>query len=178
MYDKYIITDPGETDMQKCDVISKREYEELQESGLAFSAGKGAEAIKQILESIDLKELIQNLRKEIQEKSTKINPTLLRRLEIVEHFKKSDSLPSWMIMDVVPVLPPDLRPMVQLDGGRFASSDLNDLYRRVIRINGRVQKMISIHAPEIMIESEKRLLQQAVDSYLIILKIRVWLANL
>lgn len=164
MYDKYIIIDPGETDLQKCDVISKREHEALQEHGFTFSAGKGAEAIKQILENIDLKELIQSLRKKIQEKSTKINPTLLRRLEIVEHFKKSNSLPVWMVMDVLPVLPPDLRPMVQLDGGRFASSDLNDLYRRVIRINGRVQKMISIHAPEIMIESEKRLLQQSVDS--------------
>ncbi len=163
-YDKYIVTDPGETELQKCDVISKREHEALQERGLSFSAGKGAETIKQILLSINLEELIQSLRKEIQEKSTKVSPTLLRRLEIVEHFKKSDSHPAWMILDALPVLPPDLRPMVQLDGGRFASSDLNDLYRRVIRINGRVQKMISIRAPEIMIESEKRLLQQSVDS--------------
>ena len=163
-YDKYIIIDPGETELQKCDIISKKEFEDLQERGLTFSAGKGAETLKQILQQLDLEELIQNLKREIQEKKTKINPITLRRLEIVEHFRNSGNDPSWMILDALPVLPPDLRPMVQLDGGRFASSDLNDLYRRVIRINERVHKMISIRAPEIMIESEKRLLQQAVDS--------------
>lgn len=163
-YDKYIVTDAGETDLRKYEIISKRDYEELQGSGLSFSAGKGAETVKALLQQMNLDELMQQLRKELQEKTAKANPALLRRLEIVEHFRNSGNEPSWMILDVLPVLPPDLRPMVQLDGGRFASSDLNDLYRRVIRINERVHKMISIRAPEIMIESEKRLLQQAVDS--------------
>ncbi len=163
-YEKVIVVDPGDTSLKECSIITKKEYTELIEKGFTFTAGKGAETVKRILEQIDLDGLVQRIRKEIQEKPQSASPLMLRRLEIAEHFRNSGNHPSWMILDVIAVIPPDLRPMVQLDGGRFASSDLNDLYRRVIRINDRVRKMIAIRAPEIMIESEKRLLQQAVDS--------------
>lgn len=164
LYDKYLIVDCGDTDHKNMDVITKKEHDFLIERNFTFTAGKGAEIIKQLLQQLDLDYLIQKLRKEINEKENKANPPLLRRLEIAKQFHASDNHPSWMILDVIPVMPPDLRPMVQLDGGRFASSDLNDLYRRVIRINDRVRKMITIRAPRIMIENEKRMLQQSVDS--------------
>ena len=163
LYDKYIVVDPGNTDLKQMEVINKREYEELEQRNFEFTVGKGAEIIKQLLMQVDLDQLIQDLRKEMKEKDIKSNSQLLRRLEMTEQFRHSGNHPSWMILDVIPVIPPDLRPMVQLDGGRFATSDLNDLYRRVIRTNDRVRKMISIRAPQIMIENEKRMLQQAVD---------------
>lgn len=164
LYDKYLIVDPGDTDLKPLDVISKRDHDYLIERNFSFNAGKGAEVIKQLLQQLDLDQLILDLKKQIHEKKSKATPPMLRRLEIAKQFRASGNDPSWMILDVIPVMPPDLRPMVQLDGGRFASSDLNDLYRRVIRINDRVKKMINIRAPEIMIENEKRMLQQAVDS--------------
>ncbi len=164
MYNSYIVVDPGDSDLKALQIIDKKDYESLTATNVSFSAGKGAEVIKTILQQMNLEELITQLRHEMQNKSTKVTPNLLRRIEIAEHFRASDNEASWMILDAIPVIPPELRPMVQLEGGRFASSDLNDLYRRVIRINDRVRKMISIRAPLIMIENEKRMLQQAVDS--------------
>lgn len=164
LYDKYLIVDPGDTDLKLYDVISKRDHDYLIERGSTFTAGKGAEIIKQLLQQLDIDSLITDLKKEIAETKSKVAPPVLRRLEVAKQFRASENDPSWMILDVIPVMPPDLRPMVQLDGGRFASSDLNDLYRRVIRINDRVKKMVNIRAPEIMVENEKRMLQQAVDS--------------
>ncbi len=163
LYDKYIVVDQGDTELAQLAVITKREYEELVQRNYNFTAGKGAETIKQILHMLDVELLIQDLRRRMKERDSKANALLLRRLEIAEQFKNSGNHPSWMILDVVPVIPPDLRPMVQLDGGRFATSDLNDLYRRVVRTNDRVRKMLAIRAPQIMIENEKRMLQQAVD---------------
>ena len=123
LYDKYLVIDPGDTDLKSMDVISKRDYNYLIERSFSLNVGKGAEVIQQLLQQLDLDELIQNLRREIHEKKSKVNPSLLRRLEIAKQFRASENHPSWMILDVIPVMPPDLRPMVQLDGGRFASSD-------------------------------------------------------
>src|SRR4030043_1944122 len=132
-YEKYIVLDPGDTDLKKNQIITEEEYFELRERfGLAFQADTGAQAIKTMLENVDIKEEIESLRMTMLEKSTKTDKRVLKRLEILEDFNISKNKPDWMIMDVIPVIPPDLRPMVQLDGGRFATSDLNDLYRRVI----------------------------------------------
>ncbi len=164
-YEKYIVIDPGDTDLKQNQLLTEDEYLEAEERyGGSFTAGMGAEAIKTLLENLDLDELAKQLREKMVEKGAKTDARLLKRIEIVENFRSSGNKPSWMILDVIPVMPPDLRPMVQLDGGRFATSDLNDLYRRLINRNNRLNKMKAMNAPDIIVRNEKRLLQEAVDS--------------
>jgi len=164
-YEKYIVIDAGETDLKKMQLLSEDEYIEAQERyGQAFTAGMGAEAIKTLLENLNLDELAAELRAKMAEKGVKSDKRLRKRIEIVENFRSSGNKASWMILDVIPVIPPDLRPMVQLDGGRFATSDLNDLYRRVLNRNNRLQRLIQLTAPDIIIRNEKRMLQEAVDA--------------
>ena len=163
-YEKYIVIDPGDTDLKKMQLLTEDEYNEALERGQSFVAGMGAEAIKTLLEQLDLDELAAELRAKMIEKGTKSDKRLLKRIQIVEDFRNSGNKASWMIMDVIPVIPPDLRPMVQLDGGRFATSDLNDLYRRVINRNNRLKRLMSLSAPDIIIRNEKRMLQEAVDA--------------
>ncbi|NIZ47180.1 DNA-directed RNA polymerase subunit beta' [Entomospira nematocerorum] len=164
-FEKYIVVDAGDTDLKKMQLLSEEEYSNAKERfGLSFTAGIGAEVIRTLLEQIDLYELASQLRSEMIEKGPKSDKRLLKRLELVENFRDSGNRPEWMILDVVPVLPPELRPMVQLDGGRFATSDLNDLYRRVINRNNRLKRLISLKAPDIIIRNEKRMLQEAVDA--------------
>jgi DNA-directed RNA polymerase subunit beta' len=164
-YEKYIVIDPGDTDLKKMDVLTEEEYHEAKERyGMAFMAGIGAGAIKILLESLDLDSLTQDLRKVMIEKGLKVDKRLLKRIGIVENFRDSGNRPEWMILDVIPVIPPELRPMVQLDGGRFATSDLNDLYRRVINRNNRLKRLQALNAPDIIIRNEKRMLQEAVDA--------------
>ena len=165
-YEKYIVTDPGEnTDLKKGQLLTEEEYMEAQDRyGMTFTAGIGAEAIRTMLDNVNLDQLSTTLRQKMIEKGSKVDKRLLKRIEIVENFRDSGNKPSWMIMDVIPVIPPDLRPMVQLDGGRFATSDLNDLYRRVINRNNRLKKLIALNAPDIIIRNEKRMLQEAVDA--------------
>ncbi len=164
-YEKYIVIDPGDTDLKKMKLLTEDEYLEYQErSGGSFTAAMGAEAIKTLLENLDLDALAAELRAKMIEKGAKSDKRLLRRIEIVENFRSSGNKASWMILDVIPVIPPDLRPMVQLDGGRFATSDLNDLYRRVINRNNRLKRLQQLSAPDIIIRNEKRMLQEAVDA--------------
>ena len=161
----YIVIDPGDTPLAKYQLLSENEYREYREKyGSAFQAGMGAEAIKRLLEEIDLDALAEELRKEIREASGQRRVRAVRRLEVVEAFRKSGNRPEWMIMEVIPVIPPELRPMVQLDGGRFATSDLNDLYRRVINRNNRLKRLLELGAPDIIVRNEKRMLQEAVDA--------------
>ena len=161
----YIVIDPGETPLTKYQLLSEAEYREYTEKFHGrFKAGIGAEAIKKLLEEIDLDELSAELRKEIRDSTGQRRVRAVRRLEVVEAFRASGNKPSWMIMDVIPVIPPELRPMVQLDGGRFATSDLNDLYRRVINRNNRLKRLLELGAPDIIVRNEKRMLQEAVDA--------------
>jgi len=164
-YEKYIVMDSGDTDLGYMDLLTEEEYMEAKERyGDTFSAGIGAEAIRALLETLDLEELTAELRAKMVEKGAKADKRLLKRLEIVEHFRDSENRPEWMILETIPVIPPELRPMVQLDGGRFATSDLNDLYRRVINRNNRLKRLMSLNAPDIIIRNEKRMLQEAVDA--------------
>ena len=164
-YEKFIVIDPGDTDLKKMQLLTEEEYYEAQDRfGGAFSAGMGAEAIRSLLEQIDLEQLSAELRVKMIEKGPKSDKRLLKRIEIVEAFRTSQNRPEWMILDVIPVIPPEIRPMVQLDGGRFATSDLNDLYRRVINRNNRLKRLMSLNAPDIIIRNEKRMLQEAVDA--------------
>jgi DNA-directed RNA polymerase subunit beta' len=164
-YEKYVVIDSGDTDLKKMQLLTEEEYYEAQERyGGAFSAGMGAEAVRTLLENIDLDEMSAELRVKMIEKGAKSDKRLLKRIDIVENFRNSKNKPEWMILDVIPVLPPDLRPMVQLDGGRFATSDLNDLYRRVINRNNRLKRLQALNAPDIIIRNEKRMLQEAVDA--------------
>ena len=165
-YEKYIVIDPGDTDLKKGQLLSEEEYQDALEhyAGSAFTADMGAEAIKTMLERLDLDALASELRAKMIEKGAKSDKRLLRRIEIVENFRASGNKVSWMILDVIPVIPPELRPMVQLDGGRFATSDLNDLYRRVINRNNRLKRLQQLSAPDIIIRNEKRMLQEAVDA--------------
>ena len=164
-YEKYIVIDAGDTDLKIKQLLSEDEYLEAQERyGQAFSAGMGAEAIKTLLETLDLDALAAELRAKMIEKGAKSDKRLLKRIELVENFRASGNKASWMILDVIPVIPPELRPMVQLDGGRFATSDLNDLYRRVINRNNRLKRLQQLNAPDIIIRNEKRMLQEAVDA--------------
>lgn len=164
-YEQYIVIDPGDTDLKKMELLTEEEYLEAKERyGMSFTAGMGAEAIRTLLKNLDLDALAAELRAEMLEKGPKADKRLLRRLELVEQFRDSENKPEWMIMDVIPVIPPELRPMVQLDGGRFATSDLNDLYRRVINRNNRLKRLMSLNAPDIIIRNEKRMLQEAVDA--------------
>ena len=162
---KYIVTDPGDTELKKKQILSEKEYLDMREKYEDdFKAGMGAEAIKELLCEIDVDALTEQLREELSEASGQKKARILKRLEVAEAFKLSGNRPEWMILDVIPVIPPDIRPMVQLDGGRFATSDLNDLYRRVINRNNRLTKMKELHAPDIIIRNEKRMLQEAVDA--------------
>ncbi len=164
-YEKYIVIDPGDTDLRKMDLLSEEDYMDAKERyGMSFSAGIGAEAIRSLLEELDLEALSAELREVMVSKGSKADKRLLKRIEIVENFRDSSNEPAWMVMDVIPVIPPELRPMVQLDGGRFATSDLNDLYRRVINRNNRLKRLLSLNAPDIIIRNEKRMLQEAVDA--------------
>ncbi len=164
-YEKYIVIDPGDTDLKKMQLLSEEEYMEAHERyGMSFTAGIGAEAIRTLMENLDLDALSVELRRNMIEKGQKTDKRLLKRIEIVENFRDSGNRPEWMILDVIPVIPPELRPMVQLDGGRFATSDLNDLYRRVINRNNRLRRLLALNAPDIIIRNEKRMLQEAVDA--------------
>jgi len=161
----YIVIDPGNTPLTKKQLLTEKEYREYREKyGNAFKAGMGAEAIKELLKEIDLEQLSKELRAELKEANGQKKVRILRRLEVVEAFRKSGNRPEWMILEVIPVIPPDLRPMVQLDGGRFATSDLNDLYRRVINRNNRLKRLLDLGAPDIIVRNEKRMLQEAVDA--------------
>ncbi len=161
----YIVLDPGETPLAKKQLLSENEYMEARDKyGDEFKVGMGAAAIKQLLEEIDLQALTNELRADVKESTGQRKVRAVRRLEVCEAFLKSGNRPEWMILDVVPVIPPELRPMVQLDGGRFATSDLNDLYRRVINRNNRLQRLLDLNAPDIIVRNEKRMLQEAVDA--------------
>ena len=167
----YVVIDPGETYLSKKQLLTEAEYREYREkydalfkAGKGFKAEMGAEAIKKLLQEIDLDELAAELRAELKNSSGQKKVRAIRRLEVVEAFRQSGNDPSWMILDVIPVIPPDLRPMVQLDGGRFATSDLNDLYRRVINRNNRLKRLLDLGAPDIIVRNEKRMLQEAVDA--------------
>ena len=161
----YVVIDPGTTPLQKKQLLAETEYREMREKyGKAFRAGMGGEAAKELLEELDLEKLSRQLRAELKDASGQKRMKILKRLEVVEAFRKSGNRPQWMVLDVIPVIPPDLRPMVQLDGGRFATSDLNDLYRRVINRNNRLKRLLDLGAPEIIVRNEKRMLQEAVDA--------------
>ena len=162
----YIVLDPGETGMKQKDLLTEGQYRYAKEQygRGTFKVGIGAEAIQKLLRELDLEELSQELREELNSSNGQKRIRAIRRLEVVEAFKKSGNKPEWMIMNVIPVIPPELRPMVQLDGGRFATSDLNDLYRRVINRNNRLNRLLKLKAPDIIVRNEKRMLQEAVDA--------------
>ena len=161
----YIVLDPGETTLEYKQVLSEKEYQDAREEwGGKFRAGMGAESIKELLLDIDLEKEYQELKEGLDTSSGQKRARIIKRLEVVEAFRESGNLPAWMIMDCIPVIPPDLRPMVQLDGGRFATSDLNDLYRRIINRNNRLKRLMDLGAPDIIVRNEKRMLQEAVDA--------------
>ncbi len=162
---QYIVTDPGSTPLAKQQLLTEQEYRAAREKyENDFEAGMGAEAVKKLLQELDLEKLSVELREEMDSSNGQKKLRLAKRLEIVEDFRLSGNKPEWMILDVLPVLPPEIRPLVQLDGGRFATSDINDLYRRVINRNNRLKRLMELHAPEIIIRNEKRMLQEAVDA--------------
>ena len=161
----YIVIDPGFTPLEKNQLLTEKEYRDLKEKYEDdFEAGMGAEAIKKLLEQVDCEALSVQLREELEKASGQKKAKILKRIEVVDAFRQSGNRPEWMIIDVLPVIPPELRPMVQLDGGRFATSDLNDLYRRVINRNNRLKRLLQLNAPDIIVRNEKRMLQEAVDS--------------
>ena len=162
----YVVTDKGTSGLSKCQVLTEKEYHEAEEKygKGSFKARMGAEAIQELLEQVDVEKLAEKLKVELEKASEQKRAKLVKRLDTVESFRLSENRPEWMIMNVVPVIPPDLRPMVQLDGGRFATSDLNDLYRRVINRNNRLKRLLELGAPEIIVRNEKRMLQEAVDA--------------
>ncbi len=161
----YIVLNPGETTLEYKQVLSEKEYQDAREEfGNKFRAGMGAEAIKELLIDIDLEKDYAELKEEVETSSGQKRARVIKRLDAVEAFRESGNDPSWMIMDCIPVIPPDLRPMVQLDGGRFATSDLNDLYRRIINRNNRLKRLLELGAPDIIVRNEKRMLQEAVDA--------------
>ena len=161
----YIVLDKGETDLQYKQVLSEQEYQEAREAwGSSFRVGMGAESIKELLESIDLDKEYTELQEGLKGATGQKRARIVKRLEVVEAFRESGNKPEWMIMTAIPVIPPDLRPMVQLDGGRFATSDLNDLYRRIINRNNRLKRLLELGAPDIIVRNEKRMLQEAVDA--------------
>jgi DNA-directed RNA polymerase subunit beta' len=161
----YVVTDPGETPLEKKQLLSEKEYRTYREKyGYAFQAGMGAEAVKKLLQDLDLVADIDAIRLELETAQGQRRNRAIKRLEVLEAFRNSGNLPDWMVLDVLPVIPPELRPMVQLDGGRFATSDLNDLYRRVINRNNRLKRLLDLGAPDIIVQNEKRMLQEAVDA--------------
>ena len=166
-YEEYVVVDPGTTSLKKGQLLTETGYREaLENYGGDFTAGIGAEVIKELLQEIDLDKLSKTVRKNIEKGKVGVNKRLLKRLKIIEDMRRSGNKCEWMVLDVLPIIPPDLRPLVPLEGGRFASSDLNDLYRRVINRNNRLKKLISLGAPDIIIRNEKRMLQEAVDAVL------------
>ena len=161
----YIVLDPADSGLMYKQVLTEKEYQEARETyGYEFRVGMGAEAIKELLEEIDLEKESEELKKGLKEATGQKRARIVKRLEVVESFRGSGNRPEWMIMTVIPVIPPDLRPMVQLDGGRFATSDLNDLYRRIINRNNRLKRLLELGAPDIIVRNEKRMLQEAVDA--------------
>ncbi len=161
----YIVLDSGDTDLVKKQILSEKEYRDAYDKyGDTFKVGMGAEAVQELLRDIDIDKESDELRAALQEASGQKRARIVKRLEVVEAFRNSGNKPEWMIMDVIPVIPPDLRPMVQLDGGRFATSDLNDLYRRIINRNNRLARLLELGAPDIIVRNEKRMLQEAVDA--------------
>ena len=161
----YIVTDPGDTPLEKMQILNEKEYAEMRERYEDdFEAGMGAEAIKKLLQDIDVPTLRDELTAELEDATGQKRVKLLKRLDVVDAFYNSGNKLEWMILDVIPVIPPDIRPMVQLDGGRFAASDLNDLYRRVINRNNRLKRLLELHAPDIIVRNEKRMLQESVDA--------------
>ena len=162
----YVVVDPGETGLNEKQLLTEKEYRAaVDKYGYnTFTVGMGAEAVKQLLQNIDLEKESKELRADLKDSTGQKRVRTIRRLEVVEAFKKSGNKPEWMILDAIPVIPPDLRPMVQLDGGRFATSDLNDLYRRVINRNNRLKRLLELGAPDIIVRNEKRMLQEAVDA--------------
>ena len=156
--------DGSDSPFEQCDIIIEREQKLCKAYDKDFAAGIGAESILELLKIIDIDELAASLREETANSTGQKKRRLIKRLQVVEDFRKGDSKPEWMILSVLPVIPPDLRPMVQLDGGRFATSDLNDLYRRVINRNNRLKRLQELRAPEMIIRNEKRMLQEAVDA--------------
>ena len=164
-FSKYIVLDKGSTPLEEKQLLNEKQYADMREKyENDFRVGMGAEAIKELLCKIDLEKECAELRKDLEDANGQKRARILKRLEVLEAFKQSGNRPEWMIMDVIPVIPPDLRPMVQLDGGRFATSDLNDLYRRVINRNNRLKRLLELHAPDIIVRNEKRMLQEAVDA--------------
>ena len=161
----YIVTDPGETPLAQNQILSEKEYRDMREKYEDdFRAGMGAEAVKELLQQIDLEQLSEQLHAELKTTSGQKKARIVKRLEVVDAFRLSGNKPEWMVIDVLPVIPPEIRPMVQLDGGRFATSDLNDLYRRVINRNNRLKRLMELKAPDIIVRNEKRMLQEAVDA--------------
>ena len=162
----YVVTDPGSSALADKTVLTEKEYwDNINKYGSkVFEAGMGAESIKKLLMDIDLEKLSAELKAELDESQGQKKVRIAKRLEVVESFRISGNKPEWMIMDVIPVIPPEIRPMVQLDGGRFATSDLNDLYRRVINRNNRLKRLLELEAPDIIVRNEKRMLQEAVDA--------------
>ena len=164
-FSSYIVVDPGHTPLSKNQLLSEKEYQDMwKKYGGKFDADIGAEAVKKLLQQIDLEELSKQLRAELKDASGQKKARIVKRLEVVDAFRVSGNKPEWMIIDVLPVIPPEIRPMVPLDGGRYASSDLNDLYRRVINRNNRLKRLIQLNAPDIIVRNEKRMLQEAVDA--------------
>ncbi|MDZ4224353.1 MAG: DNA-directed RNA polymerase subunit beta', partial [bacterium] len=162
----YMVRDPGNTTLQEGEVLTEERYQKsLQDFGHTFQVGMGGEVVRDMLKKVDLDELSKKIRKDLKKtKSVATAKKLAKRLKLVEQFRESDNRPEWMMIEIVPVLPPDLRPLVPLDGGRFATSDLNDLYRRVINRNNRLKRLMELNAPDIIIRNEKRMLQEAVDA--------------
>ena len=161
----YIVTDPGDTPLEKMQILNEKEYAEMRERYEDdFKAGMGAEAVKELLQGIDVAQLRDELTAELEGATGQKRVRLLKRLDVVDAFYHSGNKLEWMILDAIPVIPPDIRPMVQLDGGRFATSDLNDLYRRVINRNNRLKRLLELGAPEIIVRNEKRMLQESVDA--------------
>ncbi|GBG06608.1 DNA-directed RNA polymerase subunit beta' [Paenibacillus sp. MY03] len=161
----YVVTDPGDTPLEKKQLLSEKEYRSYREKyGYGFQAGMGAEAVKKLLQDIDVERELEQLKEDLRTAQGQRRNRAIKRLEVIEAFRNSGNEPEWMILDVLPVIPPELRPMVQLDGGRFATSDLNDLYRRVINRNNRLKRLLDLGAPDIIVQNEKRMLQEAVDA--------------
>ncbi len=161
----YVVTDPGETPLEKKQLLSEKEYRSYREKyGYGFQAGMGAEAVKKLLRDLDIVSELNLLKEELKTAQGQRRNRAIKRLEVIEAFRNSGNVPEWMVLDVLPVIPPELRPMVQLDGGRFATSDLNDLYRRVINRNNRLKRLLDLGAPDIIVQNEKRMLQEAVDA--------------
>ncbi|QHW32663.1 DNA-directed RNA polymerase subunit beta' [Paenibacillus rhizovicinus] len=161
----YVVTDPGDTPLEKKQLLSEKEYRSYREKyGYGFHAGMGAEAVKKLLQDIDVERELETLKEDLRTAQGQRRNRAIKRLEVIEAFRNSGNMPEWMILDVLPVIPPELRPMVQLDGGRFATSDLNDLYRRVINRNNRLKRLLDLGAPDIIVQNEKRMLQEAVDA--------------